>query len=57
MLTKFLNFQPEGRTDQNGVKFGWSENFNEHFNENFNEACVGHARSACVCRLQRAPLS
>ena len=30
MLSKFLNFQPEGWTDLNGGKFGWSENFNEH---------------------------
>ena len=44
MLTKFLNFQPEGWTDQNGEKFGWSENFNEHFNENFNERVCGGTR-------------
>ena len=46
MKSKFLNFEPEGWTDQNGGKFGWSENFNEHFNEDINEQVCGGACEA-----------
>ena len=52
MKSKFLNFEPEGWTDQNGGKFG-SENFKQ-WQENISSSSSSSSRNSGGTREARA---